>query len=308
MTLDLDAYLTRISLAAAPPVDEDGLRALHRGQSLAMPFENFDVLLGRAIALDVGSLEAKLVRRRRGGYCFELNGLMLAALAALGFEARPLLARVLFQRDLARGLGGRTHQISLVRLEGREWIVDVGFGGLTLRAPIPLEADVVHEQQGETYRLRRDEELGWVLESAWQDAWAPLYAFTLDRVHTSDIEMSHHYTSTHPASSFTQHARISRLLPEGRVTMQGERVVHRRGVESIETIAPDDETIVRWIDQTLGIDVEVGPDRALELARAIRSGRREVSSNDSADHSAPSTNAASVATTYSGRPLVFTMK
>ena len=92
--LDLDAYLGRIRLSGAQGVNEDRLEALHRAQVYTIPFENFDILLGRGIALEPEALVDKLVHRRRGGYCFELNGLLRLALEASGFEVRRLLARV----------------------------------------------------------------------------------------------------------------------------------------------------------------------------------------------------------------------
>ena len=91
---DLPAYLRRIGLYAVPPATRAGLAALHRAHACAIPFENLDILLGRAIRLDLPSLEAKLVSSRRGGYCFEQNTLFAAVLREVGFEVETLEARV----------------------------------------------------------------------------------------------------------------------------------------------------------------------------------------------------------------------
>uniref|UniRef100_UPI0025F78BB1 arylamine N-acetyltransferase family protein n=1 Tax=uncultured Phenylobacterium sp. TaxID=349273 RepID=UPI0025F78BB1 len=117
---DADAYLKRIGLTAPPEPTVEGLNALQRAQVLAIPFENFDIMLGRGISLEPDAVFDKLVRRRRGGYCFEINGLLLTALQAFGFEARALLGRV----HLMGQTTGRSHQISLVTIDGTHWIAD----------------------------------------------------------------------------------------------------------------------------------------------------------------------------------------
>src|SRR4051812_34925996 len=120
----LAAYLERIGYRGTLRPDRATLKALQRAHRLAIAFENLDIPLGRGIALAPGRLFEKIVTGRRGGYCFEQNGLFLAMLGALGFAARPLLARVWLG---AEAVPGRTHTLNLVRLDGAELIVDVGF-------------------------------------------------------------------------------------------------------------------------------------------------------------------------------------
>ena len=150
---DLDAYLERLRLAAPPTADAAGLVRLQHAHRLAIPFENLDVRLGRPIAIDGASVFAKLVGARRGGFCFEHNRLFLDALAALGFEARALLARVWLGASEVPPL---THTLSLVALGGEAWIADAGFGG-SYAPPMPLvdgaEADA---PDGARFRLTRD--------------------------------------------------------------------------------------------------------------------------------------------------------
>jgi N-hydroxyarylamine O-acetyltransferase len=125
---DLSAYLERITLKTAPTADIDGLAQIQRAHRLTIPFENLDVKLGRGISLDPVHVFDKLVTRRRGGYCFEQNSLFLRALHAIGFEARPLLARVWMMAP--DGVPPRTHTLNLVRIDGKDWIADAGFGGV----------------------------------------------------------------------------------------------------------------------------------------------------------------------------------
>ncbi|MDX1632657.1 MAG: arylamine N-acetyltransferase, partial [Thermoanaerobaculia bacterium] len=93
-SFDLQRYLARIERRNVSQRTENALRALHAGHLSAIPFENLDVRLGRGISLDLGDLQDKMVRGRRGGYCFEQNTLFMAALAAMGFRVERLEARV----------------------------------------------------------------------------------------------------------------------------------------------------------------------------------------------------------------------
>jgi N-hydroxyarylamine O-acetyltransferase len=205
-----------VRLSAPPKPDEDGLEALHRAQAYAIPFENFDILLGHGISLEPADLIDKLVRRRRGGYCFELNSLLLLALEAFGFQARPLLARV----HTAGTPTGRGHMLLLLTLKRRRWIADVGFGGPGLRAPIPLEIGRRVRQDGHGFRLVESKPFGTMLQRREDGRWQDLYSFDLGIVVPPDIAYGNHFTSTHPSSFFT-FTRVAALpLPEGRITLQ----------------------------------------------------------------------------------------
>ena len=122
-----------------PSATLETLRALHGLHPLAISFENLDTLAGVPVKLDLRSLEHKLVHSRRGGYCFEQNLLFKHALGALGFDATALAARVVWERP-AGEVRARTHMVLLVALEGRRYVCDVGFGGLTPTAPLELIA------------------------------------------------------------------------------------------------------------------------------------------------------------------------
>jgi N-hydroxyarylamine O-acetyltransferase len=214
---DLDRYCQRIKHPHDVRPTDDGLRSLHRQQLSTIPFENFDVLLGRPINLDPGSLFDKLVCRPRGGYCFELNGLFLQALQSFGFEARPLLARVHLSGS---SVIGRGHQISLVTIDGREWLTDVGFGGANMREPIPLEIDRLNHCNGQDLRLVRAEPYGTMLQVLTSaGAWLNLYSFDREYVGPGDIKYGNHYTSTHPDSIFTRDRVASLATSLGRVSL-----------------------------------------------------------------------------------------
>ena len=212
---DLEAYLERLKYSGPVKPTDDRLEALHRAQYFTIPFENFDILLGRGISLEPAVLFDKMVSRARGGYCFELNGLFLMALHAFGFDARALLARV----QVSGTPTGRGHQVALITIKGRQWIADVGFGSPNLRAPIPLELDHPKTQDGQTFRLKDAANLGSMLQILIDDQWQDLYSFDLGHVFPDDIAYGNYYTSTNPGSFFTN-TRVAALpLDNGAITL-----------------------------------------------------------------------------------------
>lgn len=231
---DLDDYLKRLNYSGIVQPTEDGLEALHRAQVYTLPFENFDILLGRGIALEPAALCNKLVHRARGGYCFELNGLFLMALHAIGFEARALLGRV----HLTDPPSGREHQLLLVTLQGRPWIADVGFGGLGFRAPIPFELNHPTSHDGLTFRLVEAEPFGIMLQTLKKGQWLNLYSFDLGQVFPVDIALGNHFTSTHPTSLFTFARIVALLTPTGRVSLLNRTLrIVTTGVEQVQELA-----------------------------------------------------------------------
>ena len=205
-----------------PTRDAAGLARLQSQHRQRIPFENLDVRLGRGIAIDRATVAAKLVTARRGGYCFEHNRLFLDALAALGFDARPLLARVWLG---ATGVPPLTHTLALVTIDGAAWIADTGFGG-SYTPVMPLTDGAQAEApDGARFVLRADDAHGWMLlrdgDPANGDGRAtdagrqPQYSFTTAVVHDGDLALSNHWCATAPASRFVNHNVVSIVLPHG---------------------------------------------------------------------------------------------
>lgn len=249
MTPDgITAYCARIGVEAPPAADLDGLLMLQRAHRLAIPFENLDIPLGRGIDASPEAVEAKLVGARRGGYCFEQNGLFVAVLSALGFTARPLMARVWL--NASADVPPRTHMLVLVTLDGRDWIADVGFGG-SFTPPMPLEDGVeAGTPDGARHRLRRvampgDPDSEWLLErdgvAAEADGWRPQYGFSLRGVVQADIDQGNHWTATRPGTRFTSLCVVSRVLPDGFAALTDRHLSIHRGDthESREIEGPD---------------------------------------------------------------------
>jgi N-hydroxyarylamine O-acetyltransferase len=271
-----DAWLRRVRLQAAPRPNEDGLEALHRAQAYAIPFENFDILLGRGISLAPGMLVDKLVRHRRGGYCFELNSLLLMALEAFGFKARPLLARV----HTPDGLTGRGHMLLEVTIKRRRWLADVGFGGPGLRAPIPLQVGRRARQDGQSFRLVEGKPLGITLQRRDDDHWQDLYSFDLGHVVAADIAYGNHFTSTHPSSFFT-FTRVAALpLPEGRITLQNRSVRIADRTMRTEIEIDEGPGYLKALSTHFGIDLGVPYEQLKPLDENLRTGRASSARGD----------------------------
>lgn len=216
--MDLERYFARIGIAGPMTPDAAGLTRMQSAHRRAIGFENLDVMLGQGIRIDSASVFDKLVLRGRGGYCFEQNRLYADAIAALGLEVRPLLARV--RLGLPENMvPPRTHVCLLVTIEGQGWIADAGFGGSDL-APMRLEDGATAETaDGAHHRLSRIGERGvlggeWLLERAGTPAatdgraavhldWQPQYTFDLSEVAADDLEQGNHWTSTRPGTRFT---------------------------------------------------------------------------------------------------------
>lgn len=206
---DLDAYLERIGLRGRP-----GIAECHRAHVSSIPFENLDPLRGRAVSLDPGDLQRKLVAQRRGGYCFEHNLLLKGALEALGADVEPILARV-GDRGTERS---RTHLLLRVHLDGEVWHADVGFGRGTLREPIPFGPGEEHVQDGWRFRVIADgPEL--VLRTVTEGKWVDGYSFVPEPVPLIDIETSNWYTATHPRSPFVSSGISAAMYDEHAVAV-----------------------------------------------------------------------------------------
>lgn len=201
--LDLDAYLARTGQTRAEP-SIAALHALHRAHVRTIPFENLDPAIGRSPRLDLGSVTAKLVHRQRGGYCYEHGMLFAAVLEALGYEVSRRASRV-----YPDGTGARTHMNLVVRVEGAEFLADVGFGA-SIMQPMPLVSGTVVDQAGWKHRLTRTAG-EWRLEAETEEGWTAMQAIGEEPQRLIDFEIGNHYVATHPDSPFTGRVVVKRL-------------------------------------------------------------------------------------------------
>jgi N-hydroxyarylamine O-acetyltransferase len=258
VSFDLDAYLRRINFNGRPGADLATLRALHRAHIDAIPFENLDIQMGRAVTIDPASLQAALVNRRRGGYCFQQNGLFRLALTTAGFTVTPCEARVRY--GTAGAVRPRTHMVLAVACEEREWLADVGFGGEGLIEPITIGA-APSEQEGWRYRVAPEGRLH-VLQRQGAEGWDDLYVFAVEAVQPVDYLMGHWFTSTHPESPFVRGLTAQRTVAGVRHILRNlTYTVARPDGSTVREIARAE--LVPLLRDTFGLDI---PDDARFLA------------------------------------------
>jgi N-hydroxyarylamine O-acetyltransferase len=229
---DLTAYFERIGYSGPRTACAATLRALHLLHPQAIPFENLDPLLGLTPRLDLDSLMKKLVRERRGGYCYEHNLLFRAVLDALGFETTGLAARVLWENP-SNPMPPRTHMALLVEHDEQTWLADVGFGGMTPSAPLRFDTGREQSTPHEPYRIdlidRGDYLLqvklpGTTANPASNGIWKPIYRFDLEPQFPSDYAVANHYVSTYAGSLFVNTLMVARLAPDSRLALADRRL------------------------------------------------------------------------------------
>jgi N-hydroxyarylamine O-acetyltransferase len=237
---------------------------VHRAHGAAISFENLDIVLGRPLGLDVDSLQDKLVRRRRGGYCHEQNSLLAAALDRAGFEVDRLVAR---SRHGSAKPRPRTHMLLAVRCAGTVWLADVGYGGGGLLEPVPLEDGLTVTQGGWSLRLDREPDGAWCLRTLRDGGWFDLYAFTTEPQHRVDLAMANHYTETSPSSPFVREPMAQRIEPHVRYVLRGPELTVARpdGSEQYRRVRPEEYAEV--LAEVFGIELD--EDAAARLRQVL---------------------------------------
>jgi N-hydroxyarylamine O-acetyltransferase len=209
---ELEAYFARTGYAGPRMPTLATLNGIVSAHAQTIPFENLDVLLGRGINLDPAAVQQKLIREKRGGYCFEQNSLLLHVLEALGFSVKPISARVRLQRP-RDFIPPRTHLFLRIELAGESWLADVGIGSLSLTSAIRLNSDAEQATAHEPHRIVRD---GAMLfhQARLGDDWVDVCEFTLEEMPPIDRELANWFTSTHPQSHFRSRLVAARAGPD----------------------------------------------------------------------------------------------
>ena len=229
-SVDLDAYFARIGYDGPREPTLAVLRIITQKHPDAIPFENLDVLLGRGVSLDPADIDAKLITAGRGGYCFEQNGLLKRALIALGFEVQSLMARVWWMKPADAPTRARSHMVLSVTIDGEAWLVDNGFGGCVLTAPLRLMSDAVQSTPNGAFRIEAvAPEMGGerLVLADLSGTWAPLYQVAMGPWLDVDYEPANYFTYTHPSSHFTWSMTVGRTTPTARYALKNNRLTHR---------------------------------------------------------------------------------
>ncbi|RJT31397.1 arylamine N-acetyltransferase [Mesorhizobium waimense] len=257
-SFDIDTYFARIGYRGRTDASLEALTALHRQHPQAIPFENLDPFLGAPVKLDLASLQDKIFAGGRGGYCYEHNLIFMHALKALGFEVSGLAARVLWgQPDDA--VTARSHMLLRIELDGRTYVADVGFGGLTLTAPLLLEPGLEQQTPHEDFRIV---EAGdhFRLQVDIGGDWRTIYRFDMQQSYEIDYAVSSHFLSTHPDSHFLSTVIAARALPDRRYALRNNRLsTHHLGGRTEQREIATAAEVADVLESQLDIVI---PDRA----------------------------------------------
>jgi N-hydroxyarylamine O-acetyltransferase len=219
--LNINAYLERINYHGSIAPRPETLRQLQRSHLLTVPFENLSIHAHEPITLQDEALFTKIVENRRGGFCYEANGLFAALLRALGFNVAMLSAEV---ANAAGEFGPKFDHMTLLVSLAERWLVDVGFGDSFLE-PLLLDEPGEQLQGHRAYRLVSDGKVFTLLQREAQEEWKAQYRFTLQSYSYADYaEMCRHH-QTSPESHFTQARLCSRATEEGRITLSGMHLI-----------------------------------------------------------------------------------
>jgi N-hydroxyarylamine O-acetyltransferase len=269
--MDVAAYLVRIGATRAPRPSAEALAALQVAHLMAVPFETLDIGLRRPISLAPQDIFEKIVAQRRGGFCYELNGLFAQLLGALGYRVTMLSARTV-DEDGAQG-PEFDHLVLRVDLDEPS-LVDVGFGD-TFREPLRLIAD--EEQADSLGRVHRLDVEGddWILlERRGADGpWLPQYRFTLEPRTFDEFEPMCRWQQTE-ARYFTEHRLCSVGTPDGRITLYDDRLIVHAGGTRTETQVEESD-IGALLRDRFGVDL--GPEAAtttVAVYGTLRRGQR----------------------------------
>jgi N-hydroxyarylamine O-acetyltransferase len=247
--VDISAYLKRINFSGSLDPSAENLPRLQVAHLLAVPFENLSIHEGEPIVLNDAALFEKIVQHRRGGFCYELNGLFAALLRELGFDVQMLSASVCN----SEGKWGPDfdHMTLLVTLDER-WLVDVGFGDSFVE-PLRFDLRTDQTQGSRAYRIDEDAD-GYVLRQRIEDGeWRPQYRFTLEPHVFADYEEMCLYQQTSPESHFTKARICSRLTSDGRLTISGNRFITTKGNTRAERELSTDSEIAEALREHFGI-------------------------------------------------------
>ncbi len=227
--MNVDAYLKRINFNGPREVSAETLRALQVAHLLSVPFENLSIHSGESIVLDEDALFTKIVEQRRGGFCYECNGLFAGLLRALGFDVAMLGAGV---AHVGGGFGPIFDHMTLMVTLDERWLADVGFGDSFLE---PLLLDTRSEQVQGTRSFRLVDEDDYVvlmLRNEGED-WQPQYRFTFQPYTFPDYEEMCRFHQTSPESHFTKNLICSRATADGRITLSGMRFITTSGPQRV---------------------------------------------------------------------------
>ncbi|MET0969733.1 MAG: arylamine N-acetyltransferase [Tardiphaga sp.] len=266
----LDRYLARIGFDGPLAPDLATLTGLLAAHVDAIPFEGINPLLRLPVKLDMASLQHKLIDSRRGGYCYEQNAVLRAALQAIGFKVTGLGARVRWNAAPDAPLGPRTHMLLKVDLPDGTYLADTGFGACLLDAPLRLAMGIEQATAMGTYRLT-EVDGGYQLAAQRAGGWRAMYVFDLVTQLPSDYDLGSWYTSTSPFVPMTSTLIVERVSRARRFKLVNRHFITeaRDGAPVAERRLADAAELRQVLDEVFNV---VAPVPAEDLFAAIDRG------------------------------------
>lgn len=251
MSTDISQYLARIHYQDELTPTAGILSDLHYANLLTVPFENLDIHLGREIRLEEQHLFDKIVTQRRGGFCYELNGLFAWMLKGLGFDVDLLSAEVFEDGEFSPEFD---HLALRVKLED-DWLVDVGFGDSFVR-PLKLNESNKQIQNNRFYRIDRESNYRVLYQRDASGDWERFYRFTLEPRRLEEYSGRCRYHQTSPDSHFTQKRVCTRLTETGRLTLRDDRLIETRNGKRNELPILDEGEYLAVLEKMFGIRLD----------------------------------------------------
>lgn len=249
--MDVSAYLNRINYHGSTEPTLGTLRGIHRAHLLAVPFENLDIHHNRQIVLNEAALFEKIVLNRRGGFCYELNGLLASLLWAIGFDVTRFSSNVIHG-----GIPAEIDHLTLVIQLDDRYIVDVGFGDSS-RLPLRLEEGGEQYGKGQMYCFTQADGR-WTLWSGGENnGWYDEYSFdaTMTPLTLPDFENANRYYQTAPESWFVQRRICSRAAEDGRISLTGDTLIVTQNGQREETPIDGEQAFVSALNEHFGIRI-----------------------------------------------------
>ena len=217
----IKAFFKRIGIDECTPVtfDTGFLGRVQTACVTHIAYENLDILSSKPLNLGFDALFDKIVVNSRGGYCFELNGLLSGMLAEMGFSVTERFARFLRGE---KEIPMRRHRVTIVTLPDGDWFMDIGVGQIAPRLPIKMEESLIQTQNGETYRFEKDNRHGWILWELHDGAWREYLAVPNDIAYPVDFIQPTFFCENHPDSIFRKQRMIALKTNTGRKTVDAD--------------------------------------------------------------------------------------
>lgn len=250
----IQTYFQRLGLplpVTQPACSRALLNTLQYAHVTRIPYENLDILDGKPLPMTCDEQYQKMVLHRRGGYCFELNGIYAALLQAIGYQVKTCMGRFLRGEST---IPMRRHRVILATCSEGTFICDAGVGQQAPRHPLLLAPDLIQEQYGETYQVTREPFFGYVIQTRHKGSWRPMYSFTEEEQLYVDFVMPSYYCEHAPDSFFNKGMMLSIKTHDGRKTIDGNLFRIFRGDDVCETVISEPEQLIALLDESFNLE------------------------------------------------------